>query len=299
MIANTLIAATVALLFCSQIATAHGHGIKKIVMFGDSASDTGRAYKLTKDNGPAIPSSLYWQNRFSNGPVWIELITTSKNITLDNHAIGGATTSDKLVQGWLGNKFGEPLRSNGSIIHVPGLDTQINQYLSYPELTPKDQILYTLWSCANDHIDNDILKLNKTGDFYAKAQWDLWVQLSNAGAKNIMVVVPPPKSLFDIQYALELHLLAAEFQLSHWSVKFGLFELPLTFVKIVAGASLYGFKGGLDAVCCTDCFSGPGVGKVCEDPESVIVWDGVHPSAKAHRIIAEDAANFIQARWGF
>ncbi|KAJ3095081.1 hypothetical protein HDU97_007312 [Phlyctochytrium planicorne] len=292
----TVFTASLSLLVSSQVANA---AIQKIVQFGDSASDTGRAFAMTKDNGPSIPSSLFWQGRFSNGPVWVELVTGGKNITLDNYAVGGATTSDKLVQGWLGNKFGEPLRADGNIFHVPGVDSQINDYLSKPEPMNKDNILYSIWASGNDHFDNDILKLNKTGDYYAKAQYDEWVQLSNAGAKNIMVVVPPPKSLFEIQYGLELHLLAAKFQLQHWGVKFGLFEVPLTFVKMVAGSPFYGFKGGPDAFCCTDCFSGPPVGKVCPTPDDFILWEGIHPSAKAHRIVAEDATNFIQARWGF
>ncbi|KAJ3096617.1 hypothetical protein HDU97_005741 [Phlyctochytrium planicorne] len=273
--------------------------ITKIVMFGDSASDTGRAQAWTKNNGPVIPSSLFWKGRFSNGPVWIEIVAAAKKVKLTNYAIGGATTSDKLVQGWLGNKFGEPLRSNGGVINVPGVDTQVSEYVQTKESTKKENILYAIWASGNDHFDNDILKLNKTGDYFAKAQYDSWVQLSNAGAKNIMVVIPPPKSLFEIQYGAELIKQAAKFKLLHWKVKFGFFDLPITFAKIVAGSALYGFKGGPDAFCCTNCFAGPPSGKVCADPDSYILWEGIHPSAKVHSIVAEDAISYISSKWGF
>ncbi|KAI8854302.1 hypothetical protein BC829DRAFT_222154 [Chytridium lagenaria] len=198
------------------------NNIKKIVMFGDSVSDVGRAFNLTKNNGPPIPGNAFWQGRFSDGPVWIEVLAKDRKVALDSYACGGATTSDKLLRGFLGGKFSEPLRRDGSTIFVPGIDTQINEYLDKKESVPKDNILYAIWAGGNDRFNDELAGFNRSGSFYAKAQYEQWVQLAAAGAKNIMSVVPPPQTGFDIAYGLELQFQAAKFQVKNLDIKFGL-----------------------------------------------------------------------------
>ncbi|KAJ2156830.1 hypothetical protein GGF46_004929 [Coemansia sp. RSA 552] len=60
----------------------------KLVVFGDSWSDTGALWEMTNKNVPPPP---YWQGRFSTGPVYTEYLATLQNLTLDSHAIGGST----------------------------------------------------------------------------------------------------------------------------------------------------------------------------------------------------------------
>ncbi|KAJ3213233.1 hypothetical protein HDU67_003132 [Dinochytrium kinnereticum] len=271
-------------------------------MFDDSASDSGRAFNLTKNNGPSIPSNAYFQGRYSDGFTWVEVLTQKTKVALDNYACGGATTSDKFLPSSLGGKFNQPLRSDGTVQIVPGIDTQVAEYLAKPETMNKDSILYVIWGGANDNLNDQLLGLNRTGAFYAKAQYEYWISLAKAGAKNIMIVVPPPNNAFAISYGLELHLQAATFQIKNLNVKVGLLELPLTFLKVTVALALYGFKYGTSERWCVDCYSGlkpQGNAKVCPDPQSYILWDGTHPSAATHRIIAKDAEDFIDARWGF
>ncbi len=45
----------------------------RIVMFGDSLSDTGKMYGKMRGYLPSSPP--YYQGRFSNGPVWLERLT--------------------------------------------------------------------------------------------------------------------------------------------------------------------------------------------------------------------------------
>ncbi|KAJ3214696.1 hypothetical protein HDU67_001344 [Dinochytrium kinnereticum] len=276
--------------------------VKKIVMFGDSSSDSGRAFNFTKNNGPSIPSNAFFRGRFSDGPTWIEVLTEKRKVELDNMACGGATTSDKLLPSSLGGKFNQPLRSDGSVQVVPGVDTQVREYLAKSEPADKENILYAIWAGANDNFNNELLGLNKSGSFYAKAQYEYWASLAAAGAKNIMVVVPPPNSGFAISYGLELHLQVAKFQIKNLDVKMGLLQLPLTFLKVTIAPKLYGFKYPVSERCCIDCYAGlqpAGNAKVCTDPDAYILFDGTHPSAATHRIIADDAEDFIDAWWGF
>ncbi len=62
----------------------------RIVMFGDSLSDTGKMYSKMRGYLPSSPP--YYQGRFSNGPVWLEQLTQQfPGLTIANEAEGGAT----------------------------------------------------------------------------------------------------------------------------------------------------------------------------------------------------------------
>jgi phospholipase/lecithinase/hemolysin len=121
--------------------------IDKIVLFGDSLSDTGNIYQLTIEAHKAIPAipiipknPPYFNGRFSNGPVWIDTLSQAMNVPLINYAYGGA---------WV-----EPLSDSRQIFPF-GLDTQIDMYLvaNIFDLHKKDH-LYVIWGGANDYIDD-------------------------------------------------------------------------------------------------------------------------------------------------
>ena len=68
--------------------------------FGDSSIDKGRALEMTTEivNRPDAPedafiraeSGFYWQGRYSNGPVYTELLAEHFEIEITNYAVGGA-----------------------------------------------------------------------------------------------------------------------------------------------------------------------------------------------------------------
>ncbi|OQS07252.1 PEP-CTERM putative exosortase interaction domain-containing protein [Thraustotheca clavata] len=285
-----------------SVAADEHYSIKKIVNFGDSTSDVGNgAAVITKNNGPQIPSDAYYKGRFSNGPTYIENVAKELGAQLHSYSVGGATTSDALLQGWLGGKFGEPLRSNGDIIKVPGVDTQVKKYLSEPEPLDKNSILYTIWSGANDETDSKLQSSSLTASDFADAQYDLWVALAKAGAVNIMAVVPPPRSAFSLEYGLRMQTNAVVFSVEHWHVKFGLYELPALFAGLLLSPSHYGITHKLTEYCCESCFNGlppTGNATICAKPDEYLAWDVVgHPTAHTHQIIAQDALKFIKAKY--
>ena len=67
--------------------------LNKMVVFGDSLSDDGNLYEYMKHQLPLSPP--YFRGRFTNGPVWVELLmrlyypTASKEHLVD-YAFGGA-----------------------------------------------------------------------------------------------------------------------------------------------------------------------------------------------------------------
>ncbi|KAG0336069.1 hypothetical protein BG004_008212 [Podila humilis] len=90
--------------------------IEEMVVFGDSFSDTGNVWQLTKNEWPL---DFYYKGRFSNGPVWSEYVAKAKGVKLTNYAFGSATTDSTVVQGVTGPK---------STIPVPGFIQQIEDY---------------------------------------------------------------------------------------------------------------------------------------------------------------------------
>src|ERR1700751_2615864 len=88
----TVAAAT--LVACSIAAHAAGRSFDAIYVFGDSYSDVGNISIAT---GGAIPGPLYYNGRFSNGPIWVDHIAGIYGLTLTpslaggtDYAVGGA-----------------------------------------------------------------------------------------------------------------------------------------------------------------------------------------------------------------
>ncbi|KAF9971122.1 hypothetical protein BGZ73_005989 [Actinomortierella ambigua] len=86
------------------------------VVFGDSYADSGNTYKLTKKSWPG---PKYYHGRFSNGYVWPEYVAEHKGYHHANYAYDGATSDNRLVQGYTGPKADIP---------VPGFWQQIQRY---------------------------------------------------------------------------------------------------------------------------------------------------------------------------
>ncbi|MEY8713960.1 SGNH/GDSL hydrolase family protein [Francisella philomiragia] len=65
--------------------------IERILIFGDSLSDTGNLYGYT--NGIIPRSTPYYRGMFSNGSVWTTMLSgiLENKIPISNYAVGGAT----------------------------------------------------------------------------------------------------------------------------------------------------------------------------------------------------------------
>ncbi|KAI8806846.1 hypothetical protein BJ742DRAFT_773623 [Cladochytrium replicatum] len=286
------------------LATAAIARVDKIVSFGDSLTDTGVVADLTRrKGGPQIPSDAYFNGRFSNGPVWLEHLVNDKNLDYDNYAAGGATTSDAVLQGWVGGKFGEPLRRDGTVQKVPGVDTQIKTYLLNKPDWFKWNVLYTIFVGANDFFDNGILNRGNNGSYYAMAQYGEWMNLVAFGAAQIMPIVLPkeldqPGEPFYALYSSTIDSLIAQFKANFPCVKIAKYEVP---ISVFLGTS---YDPNLKDVgfCCKDCFNGlppKGNATVCSDQANYVIWDGLHPTTKVHKLIADGISNFIQNNFGF
>jgi phospholipase/lecithinase/hemolysin len=110
----------------------------RIVMFGDSLSDTGKMYRKMLGFLPSSPP--YYEGRFSNGPVWLEQLTTQfPGLTIANEAEGGATAVAYNKISW-----------NPKYQVINNLDYEVTQFLEKDRFKPDDLVI--LWFGANDYL---------------------------------------------------------------------------------------------------------------------------------------------------
>ncbi|KAF0694035.1 Aste57867_15058 [Aphanomyces stellatus] len=268
--------------------------IRKVVNFGDSSSDTGSgAFVLTKGQ---VPSNAYWNGRFSNGPTYIETVAALLQASLVSYATGGATTDNHKIQGSLKDRS----VANSPLYLVPSATEQAKQYSwTTRETIPCREILYVIGIGNNDASFNTAFQLNFTGTAVANSQYEIWSTLANAGAVNIVVMVPPTLgSPFLIDYGIQLHKLAVEFKDDRPEVNLGLFEMPELMSNVLPALPAFGFAHSfLDPCCKGNMYSGlPPQGNVvrCANPDVYLMYDSVHATAAFHRIIGAAVVDFIQ-----
>ena len=246
------------------------HAYTALFCYGDSLSDTGNY----------ASSSAYYSNRWSNGSVWVEYLSSRLGIPFvagNNHAVAGTTTS------------------------VLSLEIAYTGSVSF------QNALVTVWSGGNDFLDN--LANNVIND----AQWSGLIStavnnITNAvnslygkGARNIIVCNLPDLGkvpevlngyspsyqtyvsskvvLFNTALATSLKSEAqAKTDLHLYSL-----DIFSHFTALLNSAAALGFTvtniGALDDTNLVDkSFAGAGA--------NYLFWDRVHPTTKAHSIIA-------------
>lgn len=151
--------------------TANASTFTSLVIFGDSLSDIGNIASSSFD---IYPGKYYYEDRFSNGAVWVESLATglglpaTKRSTLlggDNFAYGGARTS-----------------GTGGIegIAIRDVDEQVTQYLGARIIDPT--ALYVVFAGSNDFINGQ----TNVATPAARLATDL-SRLITAGARNFLI----------------------------------------------------------------------------------------------------------------
>ena len=269
--------------------------VSNLLVFGDSLSDIGNA-KASILNVPDVPP--YWENRFSNGEVWIDHLSQSLGITTthgsgsaagDNRAFGGSQTG----QGF-------------AYLVLPNTGTQISNYLGNVQSSIQNDELVTLWAGGNDFL-------------YGTAQPDTIAanmdshirQLAQAGAKEIILPNLPPlektpeglsksenqqTSLRDgvISYNSKLLNLANNLQ-TELSIDIHYIDAWSVFNQVLEHKAALGFSN-IDQAACSDpagiivslflpiCDSSS---DLVTNPEEYLFFDKVHPTEKMHRFIGK------------
>ncbi|HEX8570815.1 MAG TPA: SGNH/GDSL hydrolase family protein [Caulobacteraceae bacterium] len=292
----TLLAATAAAtLTLAAAGAANAQQYNRLVVFGDSLSDNGNLYAATAGTNP--PSPPYYQGRFSNGPVFSELLGFSP---LQRGALGAFT-------GNVNYAFGGARTDNAAT--PPGMRSQLALYLSRGG-TFASTDLVTVWGGANDIFQgipvaavspSPTTVMATVANNAAANIGFITGQVAGAGAGTVLVGNLPnlgytPQFLggpaqplaefssntFNAALLTQLNTVAAG-----TNNNIILFDVARAsdFVRLNPGA--VGFTNVTQACLNTT------TGAVCSTPDTYLYWDNVHPTAKGHQFLAALATDYL------
>ena len=282
--------------------TASAQSYGRLVVFGDSLSDNGNIYALTGQ--PTSPP--YFQGRFSNGPVFTELLgfdagryTAGAPVTGSvNYAFGGARTDTSALPPGMRNQLlaytgaGGTFGANDLVSVLGGANNLFQRLTQFALLPPAQQAVTN----PQGYVQPTALAAAADINFIVNS-------VAGAGAGTILVSNLPRLGItpqFNQGQAAPLAPLADFAGTSFNSaLSAGLFSVaaanPNTNIILMdlykISDPLAGSPGAFGLTNATDaCFNGV---TVCADPDSYLYWDGVHPTAAGHRLIAALATDYL------
>jgi len=267
-----------------------------IFILGDSLSDSGNAFLATggaTTNPPfqaLIPSAPYESGRFSNGNVWVESFATSL----------GLSTSPSLLGG---NNFAFGGARTGSLTGVadafsPSLSMQRDALIGNLGTLPSDA-LYVVWGGGND-IREAVTAANPNAVISDSLNniTSIIASLQMAGATDFLVANAPNIGLTPAATAAGpaavagLAQLSSGFNMGLTSVVAGLeanlgvniidLDIEGLVNDVINSPTDFGFNNTSGTCIILG-------GDACDNPDEFLFFDGIHPTAAAHQIIASSA----------
>ncbi len=271
--------------------------LNKVVVFGDSLSDNGNLYEYMKHELPLSPP--YYKGRFTNGPVWVELLM--------NHYYSKDPQSHLLDYAFGGAGIAENDADSDPDDILFTLNREIDSYLLSHNDKADDTSLYVVWMGANNYLgapeDIDATVGAVTSGIKHELQ-----RLVQKGAKHIMVVnLPdlgntPAARDFDsvstltalsIKHNQVLKEIVSELESSDASVQWFYFNINEIIDDMLGFPEQYGITN-TDATCYEEMVNPSSERTVLKMVSSVkprttvdactgyLFFDPVHPSEVAH-----------------
>ena len=263
----------------------------KLVVFGDSISDTGNLYVAT---GGAIPPAPYYVNgSFSNGLVWVEYLAEQLNLAdrLENYSYGGACSGR---DSYVSFAYGIP--------GLPGLQNEIDMFAAAADGHADSRALYIVQAGANDiflwaesgmptsledlakqvasNIAEGVARLKKMG-----ARHILVVDIADIGLTPYGMASGYDELLADVTQVLNIAV-SARLKESRRCMgpAVGEFSLFAAMHAIVDDAVLFGFSN----------VTQPYLLMLANDPDAFLFWEDVHPTTMGHGALADFAYARLQ-----
>jgi phospholipase/lecithinase/hemolysin len=287
-------------------AQAAGLNFSKLYVFGDSLVDTGNVFN---SSGGVFPPAPYAPGRFSNGPIWIDDLAAQLGLSVTpvvtpqttllppnqivsqsvNFGFGGATTTaNDNTLAFLG-------------LPSVGLQQEVQTFvgnLQAAQQTADPDALYILWAGADDYLptESPFVPFKTTDQPIANISTALST-LIQSGARKFLVPnlpdlgeIPLTRDTTDSQRLQSLsnsHNLALKQTLTTLSettdAKLTLLDINTLFQNVVQRPDEFGFTN------VTDRCLNLSIPSLCPDPNQYLFWDELHPTSKAHQIIAQTA----------
>ncbi|HKW37708.1 MAG TPA: SGNH/GDSL hydrolase family protein [Burkholderiales bacterium] len=285
----------------------------RFVVFGDSLSDPGNAFILTRDLEippftSLIPSAPYARGalHFSNGPTWIEQLSLIDRalpsagpalllpVVLSNYAVGGARARTvgafdlpTQVGLFVGDFHGQAPANALYVVFVGGND--VRDALTALATDPTGATSVGIVSDALSAIRGNLLTLYAAG-----ARKFLVPNLPDVGLTPAVRLAGPQAQglahLFSTQFnaGLELTLQGLEAALGVSIVRLDVFGLVN---QAVADPAAFGLADVEDPCIRLNTV----VNAFCANPGKFFFWDGIHPTVAVHRLFALRANDALKA----
>ncbi|GAB3517834.1 SGNH/GDSL hydrolase family protein [Photobacterium alginatilyticum] len=273
--------------------------INKMVVFGDSLSDTGNMF-----NGSQwiFPNSNSWfLGHFTNGFVWTEYIAQNKDIPLYNWAVGGAAGTNQYVA-------------------LTGVYDQVTSYLTYMKMAKNyrpENTLFTLEFGLNDFMNYDREVPEVKSDFSAAL-----IRLTDAGAKNILLFTLPdatkaPQFKYSTQEeALKVRQKIVEFnqyiaeQAQYYQgkgINVQLYDAYSLFEQMTSNPQEHGFQNAsepcldINRSSALDYLYSHSLTNECAyyGSDSYVFWGVTHPTTATHKYIADNIIETVLKKFTF
>ncbi|CAG8613315.1 2812_t:CDS:2 [Ambispora gerdemannii] len=278
-----------------------------LVAFGDSLTDIGNTWDLT--NGSIPSTAFYYRGRWSNGPTWIEVMSSKLGTILENYAYGGATSDNDIIPSNLTIPD-----DRGRKKHVPSLKDQVKEFLPNVSTTlHRFQTTFMIWIGGNDY--QYLIKNYNTSTITPQILINSIQQsvnlLEEAGAHKILILNIPPldrtpryinSTGSDLEY-IKLSIRDHNQRLTEMTRNFTrhsstlvvkVFDVHNLTMEIIEDPRSFGFTNVDDPCVVID---GGGKREVsrCVNADEYLFWDDFHPTAKAHRLLANQLVKFLRS----
>ncbi|RUP50901.1 GDSL lipase/esterase [Jimgerdemannia flammicorona] len=273
----------------------------RLVVFGDSYSDTGHNFNLTQGKFPPSPP---YDKKYSNGPVWCEYLAKNLGLTLENYAEGGATTDNNFVQG----------HTSPANLPVNGIYQQIQKVYLPTNPSTASTALYALFSSGNDfHVDK-LLSANHSALNLLRAVSLLrsslptarhFLLFRSADLGNLPYFHPQAAGLFhhpfrstlergvattvSAKFNENLNAYTREYKQKNPEIELTVFETDKLFSGLDKQGEKYGFQNVKQQCVALDGRRFVPQGEIA----SHFYWDSVHVTTKGHELLAGEVAKAL------
>lgn len=265
---------------------------ERIIVFGDSLSDTQNLYNATLWKVPH--SGSWFLGRFSNGPLWPEYLGRTMQLTPYVWAVAGAAGDQFLV--------------------IPGFSQQVDSWRKYMRearnYEPAKSLFYVMIGT------NDLLNYGRSPDQSLSAVEQGLRKLLEAGGRKIVVSnipditrTPAFRTRNDGE-AMAEKVRAYNVGLAHLIQRLSaqypealmLFDAHTFFGRTLDAPEQFGFTDALQS--CLRIAGGspfnyllPQVRRPDCSPDAFVFWDALHPTTRMHREIADAVYAVTPRSW--
>ena len=308
-------------------------------VFGDSLVDTGNLFNLTDSllsplGMPGLPPSPPYAQRSSNGPIWIDNLAQSLELS-------PALATDLLLeptaplptQG-VNFAFAGALSSDAHILDddipflsdlFPGYQEQIETFSTLSSNIPADSnALYVIWVGSNDYNEAfagpnlpDASSLEQLPNIVTDNIVNGLSELGDLGAREFLVANLPAigeapfADFLDTQTQQDISSVLNQLSSAHnelLSSKLTAFsqtrpETTVTtldvgslFADILATPESFGLTNVTES-CLINFQPGFQFDGICDNPSEFLFWDDVHPTTAAYEIISDVALATLSDRY--